>query len=214
MSDRLWKDLDSALLRRALSAHANLPVEPEHRAAAVCVLLVADGAGVRVLLIRRASRANDPWSGHMALPGGFHSPADADLYATVLRETLEEVAVDLEHGAEFIGCLSDVTPVISAVTVRPFVFVRREVPEIVTNEEVEAFVWTDVGAIDRGDAHGTFEISNGSIRQSFPGFSVGERVVWGLTYRVLMDLLERTRRTALELENTQERASVPADPSR
>ena len=130
----------------------------------------------------------------MALPGGFRSPSDANLYATVVRETFEEVAIDLESDTEFLGCLSDVTPAIDDVTVRPFVFARERTPEIVTNHEVEAIDWTLVGAIARGDSPARFELSVGTVRRSFPGFSVGEHVVWGMTYRVLMDLVDRAGR--------------------
>jgi 8-oxo-dGTP pyrophosphatase MutT (NUDIX family) len=169
-------------------------VERAGRSAAVCLLLVPGTEGVRVLLIRRANRTGDPWSGHMALPGGFRSPADESLYVTALRETREEVAIDLERDAELLGCLSDVTPAVSDVTVRPFVFASEALPSIVLNHEVEAVAWTSLAAIERGDSPATFELSVGAASQRFPGFSVGGHVVWGMTYRVLMELVERIRR--------------------
>src|SRR5687767_5267887 len=48
-----WDRLDRALIRRALSGHANLPVTPAERAAAVSLLLVPAADGVEVLMIRR-----------------------------------------------------------------------------------------------------------------------------------------------------------------
>src|SRR5688572_18573814 len=105
-----WDRLDRALIRRALSGHANLLATPApaERTAAVSLLLVPAADGVEVLMIRRASREGDPWSQHMALPGGFRSPSDADLFATALRETREEVAVDLATDTEALGVLPDV----------------------------------------------------------------------------------------------------------
>src|SRR5262249_28795811 len=48
----------------------------------------------------------DPWSGHMAFPGGRVDPGDADARAAAERETLEELGLSLE-GAERLGQLDD-----------------------------------------------------------------------------------------------------------
>ena len=48
-----------------------------------------------VLFIRRASRQGDPWTGHIALPGGRRDPGDADDFSAAVRETWEEVGIDL-----------------------------------------------------------------------------------------------------------------------
>ncbi|MEP6687797.1 MAG: NUDIX domain-containing protein, partial [Gemmatimonadales bacterium] len=77
-----------------------------------------------VLLIRRADRAGDPWSGHMALPGGRREETDPDLVATAVRETFEEVGLSLAP-ADLLGSLDDVvprTPVLPPIAVRPYVF--------------------------------------------------------------------------------------------
>ncbi|HET6451474.1 MAG TPA: NUDIX domain-containing protein, partial [Spirochaetia bacterium] len=65
--------------------------------AAVMLLLTADGeepvgpgdglARARVLIIKRAERPGDPWSGHLALPGGHAEPGDPSLLAAALRVT-------------------------------------------------------------------------------------------------------------------------------
>ncbi|KAE8384412.1 NUDIX family hydrolase [Aspergillus alliaceus] len=47
------------------------------------------------LFIKRASRVGDRWTGHIALPGGKRDPEDADDKAAAIRETLEEVGLDL-----------------------------------------------------------------------------------------------------------------------
>jgi 8-oxo-dGTP pyrophosphatase MutT (NUDIX family) len=171
-------------------------VTPASRHAAVSVLLVPSPGGVDVLLIRRAARADDPWSSHMALPGGFRSHHDDDLYGTALRETREEVGIDLSQHTHFLGCLPDVSPAARDVIVRPFVFAGARPPAIVTSREVEAVTWTDVGAIARNEFPATFELEIAGTRRNFPGFRVLEHVVWGMTYRVLMDLVGATARAA------------------
>ena len=64
--------------------------------------------GLSVLMIRRADREGDPWSGHMAFPGGRKDKADRNTLATALRETEEEVGLQAEGVARLLGRLSDV----------------------------------------------------------------------------------------------------------
>lgn len=47
------------------------------------------------LFIKRASRRGDRWTGHIALPGGRRDPEDVDDGAAAVRETMEEVGIDL-----------------------------------------------------------------------------------------------------------------------
>lgn len=48
-----------------------------------------------VLFIKRAARKGDRWTSHVALPGGRRDPEDADDQAAAIRETIEEVGIDL-----------------------------------------------------------------------------------------------------------------------
>src|SRR4051812_31480098 len=79
-------------IRRALPLP---PERPARRRAAVAVVLRERGGETEVLLIRRAERDGDPWSGHVAFPGGRADPGDASLEATAIREAREEVGLDL-----------------------------------------------------------------------------------------------------------------------
>lgn len=49
-----------------------------------------------LLFIKRAGRVGDRWSGHTALPGGKRDPEDADDLAAAIRETREEIGLDLD----------------------------------------------------------------------------------------------------------------------
>jgi 8-oxo-dGTP pyrophosphatase MutT (NUDIX family) len=50
-----------------------------------------------VLFIRRAERKRDPWTGHIALPGGRRDPEDRNDEAAAVREAMEEVGIDLSR---------------------------------------------------------------------------------------------------------------------
>lgn len=187
-----WEALDREHLRRALASPAPRDAPPASRAAAIAALLAHGSAGVEILLIRRAERLGDPWSGHMALPGGHREPGDFDLLATALRETREEIGVDLAQQAELLGRLDDMTPATSArVVVRPFVFALDAQPALKASSEVERAIWTPLADLASGSRAAVYELVHAGQRLSFEGFRVGDRVVWGLTYRVLGSLLAR-----------------------
>jgi 8-oxo-dGTP pyrophosphatase MutT (NUDIX family) len=126
-------------VRRALGGAAPRAELERARRAAVAVVLAPSGApgdALSLLLMRRSEREGDPWSGHMALPGGHAHRADADLLHTARRETLEEVGIDLSD-AELLGALDDVSPMRSSeIAVRPFVFALATLREVSLSDEV------------------------------------------------------------------------------
>ena len=62
----------------------------------------------KILFIRRAVRAGDRWTGHVALPGGKRDAGDASDRAAAERETREEVGLDLAgQRAVFVGNLPE-----------------------------------------------------------------------------------------------------------
>ncbi|HXO29869.1 MAG TPA: hypothetical protein VOA80_21150, partial [Thermoanaerobaculia bacterium] len=64
-------------IRRALAGHHPQVLEPvPHQAEAAVALVLAGAAELALCVIRRAEHPRDPWSGHLALPGGRADPAD------------------------------------------------------------------------------------------------------------------------------------------
>lgn len=49
-----------------------------------------------IILIERASHPHDPWSGHLAFPGGKKEAKDQNLLDTAIRETHEEIGLLLK----------------------------------------------------------------------------------------------------------------------
>jgi 8-oxo-dGTP pyrophosphatase MutT (NUDIX family) len=186
----VWNRLDRALVQRALRAPAEPEAAPAKRRAAIAALLSDGDAGVELLLIRRAVRLSDPWSGHMALPGGHLDPSDANLQATAERETREELGIELSQ-AQFLGRLQEVRPHRSGdLSVTPFVFALEKQPPLVPNAEVDLALWVPIAELAAGTTRFEHELSLEGRSWRFPAFRVGEHVVWGLTYRVVTTLIE------------------------
>ncbi|NND67690.1 MAG: CoA pyrophosphatase, partial [Halioglobus sp.] len=76
---------------------------------AVAMVLSVQGGELHILMIKRAEREGDPWSGHMAFPGGRMDPGDTHAFAAALRETEEEVGLQLVAEEEYLGRLSDLS---------------------------------------------------------------------------------------------------------
>lgn len=168
--------------------------EGDRRHAAVSLVLRRRG-GLEALLIRRARAEGDPWSGHMALPGGRRDRSDADLLATARRETLEETGVDLEGMGVSLGILDPLRPStfrLPPLSIYPFVFaVPPGAIAKPSSHEVDEVLWTPLSVLFAPTARGTVRIPLGEISKDFPCLRVGGRVIWGLTYRILEDFLRR-----------------------
>jgi 8-oxo-dGTP pyrophosphatase MutT (NUDIX family) len=179
--------LHSRLAARAAVDAAPLP---ESRWAAVAaVLRVTDQP--ELLFIKRAELERDPWSGHVAFPGGRAEAADASLEATAMRETLEELSVDLRDG-KILGRLDDLaprSPVLPPIIIRPFVAVVAPSVVCVPSAEVASAFWVPLSVLrdDAAAAEHVMEINGARAR--FPAYRVNDHVVWGLTERIVRQLL-------------------------
>jgi 8-oxo-dGTP pyrophosphatase MutT (NUDIX family) len=160
--------------------------------AAVALLLRSGSDGVELLLIRRAERPGDLWSGHLALPGGRVEPQDATLEQTAIRETHEEVGIDLAtlDGVRRLGALPPVLPRHNPVpiTVQPVAWaVPLGIEPRASEDEVAAAMWVRVASLLDPAAATEFELAG----RRFPGIAIGEHVLWGMTLRLLAPLLGR-----------------------
>jgi 8-oxo-dGTP pyrophosphatase MutT (NUDIX family) len=167
--------------------------DPTLSRAAVAVLLVPDPDAI--LLIRRAERAGDPWSGQMGLPGGRSSERDASLLETAIRETHEEVGIRVTAG-DLVGALHDVaprSPHLPPLMVRPFVFFLPRRPPVVPNVEVADHLWVQLAALLHPEAYRPVTITLGGSSREFPAYHVSPIPVWGMTERILAPLVSLLR---------------------
>lgn len=177
-------------IQNRLSSRPPATIEdPETSEAAVAVVIGSDPDSL--LVIRRAERTGDPWSGHMGLPGGRRSPRDPDLKATAIRETEEEVGVFLSQ-AWLLGQLDDVAPrtrTRAPIFARPFVFAVEGLPATTPNNEVSAVFWLPFSLLLDSRNYRTITLEIAGSSRTLPAYHPPEGVIWGMTERVITSLL-------------------------
>jgi 8-oxo-dGTP pyrophosphatase MutT (NUDIX family) len=162
------------------------------REAAVAVVLSGGDAGDEILVIRRAEFPGDPWSGHIALPGGGREPQDSSLEATARRETLEETGIDLS-ASKCIAALATVEPVFKGapvISIAPFVFRHTGAKLVTMSSELVESWWIPVAEFQREGVWETVTVAtHAGTSMSVRGFRWQGHVLWGLTERILYDFL-------------------------
>lgn len=165
--------------------------DPGRPEAAVAVLLIADPD--RLLLIRRAERLGDPWSGQLALPGGRRDIADRDLLETVIRETREETGLLLDP-AWHVATLDDLAPrtaVLPPILVRPFVFhlATEQAPGL--SDEVAQAGWVELDYLTQPGVFRRAPIEVRGAERVVAGYHLPEGFLWGMTERIVTPILLR-----------------------
>ncbi len=166
------------------------------RSAVAMILQVRQGE-LHILMIKRAEREGDPWSGHMAFPGGRMDKADAHGYAVAVRETEEEVGLSLGPQDQCIGRLTDLNARphrgTFGMAVSPFVFrLEREV-QFTPNYEVAEVVWVPLEFLLDTDNREQMVWRYKGVEIPMPCYLYEERRIWGLSLMMLdelMDLIE------------------------
>jgi 8-oxo-dGTP pyrophosphatase MutT (NUDIX family) len=192
--DRLRGDPRIGRLEDSLKSRSAVEVEDAaaRRAAVAILIRIGETGEPELFFIQRAEYEGDPWSGHIAFPGGRAEPGDASLAETAIRETFEETEIDLRAGAELLGVLDDLHPRtyrLPAVVVRPFVFLVSDVAEPVLSDEVAGAFWVPLSVLlDRSVWRDTTVMAGNSEISRFAFHHEGY-VVWGMTERILSSLL-------------------------
>ena len=190
-------EIPDARLRELVTRLSDRPEhgrEPEprhgHTEAAVSLILRAS-AELEVLLIKRAESERDPWSGHVALPGGRKDPEDANLKRTAIREAAEETGVELSNSGWPLGRLAQVTPShpnLPPMTITPYVFGIPEMIEAHANSaEVDRVLWVALPVLLDPKTSGTTTVVLPEGPADFPCYWVGGHAIWGLTFRILSE---------------------------
>jgi 8-oxo-dGTP pyrophosphatase MutT (NUDIX family) len=170
-------------------------VDEAGRVAAVAAVLRESRGGAELLFIRRAKRAGDPWSGHMAWPGGKREACDAGTLECAIRETREEVGLDLAQSGELIGSLKGWRQERSGPkglrAVIPYVFAIATTAELRPGPEVQETIWIPISYFTSWTSRGPWSLLAPFLPLVPPAYRYEGRLIWGLTLWMLADLLGR-----------------------
>lgn len=163
------------------------------RRSAVAVVLRERQGRLQALMIERARRVGDPWSGHMAFPGGMQDPGDRHSLAAAQRETLEEVGLDTVHHARLLGRLSDLVsrphrgrrPMV----ITPYVFALDQTPSLKLNHEVADTLWVPLDFLADPDNRQRMSWQYRGMHLDLPCYFYQQRRIWGLSLMMLDELL-------------------------
>ncbi len=170
------------ILHEAASAPDSRPAPGDsHRAPTV----------LEALFIKRVEHPSDPWSGHVAMPGGREETGDATLEEVARRETIEEIGLDL-RAEMLIGRLDDIgggrlRP--HELSVSTFVYYYPGALPSLTPQatEIDDIVSVPLTYLaDSGNLR-SYQYPPDPLQRDFPSFPLGEEAytLWGMTFRMI-----------------------------
>jgi 8-oxo-dGTP pyrophosphatase MutT (NUDIX family) len=172
-----------------------IKTQQSHIKAAVSVILREGPNGTEILLMQRAHHDADPWSGQMAFPGGKIEPSDAGPQQAAMRETLEEVGIELSD-KHYVGRLNDLYSFkiddVYGAHLSSFVFCVDEDVQIVPNYEVADTVWLPLAWLESEHNYLLYETSRIELPK-MPSVLIDtqkQQVLWGLTLRIVVHLFD------------------------
>ncbi|MFT4569805.1 MAG: 8-oxo-dGTP pyrophosphatase MutT (NUDIX family) [Hyphomicrobiaceae bacterium] len=173
-------------VRTALAAYnPSVGEDGEQLRASVAVVLRNLGDDTELLFIRRALCEGDPWSGHIAFPGGRLDPGDAGPREAAERETLEEVGLELRDD-ELITRLDDLTGEGNMMRVSAYLYGLERDAALTINHEVESAFWVSLVHLTDEERQVTHTSHWRETPVDFPAVRILEDegpVLWGMTYR-------------------------------
>lgn len=169
-----------------------LPDTDGRTRASVALIIRQLSDDMEILFIQRAAHDKDPWSGHIAFPGGKWEPGEL-VCQTALRETLEEIGIDLQD-ALYLGRLSDIVGTNLPVWVSCCVYGMGQGGQTpVLSDEVSDAFWVRLSDVRDRRRHLLAPVAFGEKSYEVPAIKLPgdcKPVLWGITYRLVMQFLE------------------------
>ena len=191
MVENFNKKLEKYFKKRKI---CELTTGPGYTKASVAVVLNVANNKLFVFFIKRTENAGDSYSGHVAFPGGKMSKVDAYPLDTAVRETAEEIGVDLNEDSTYLGRLDDLKPLNPngpKFIVSPFVFIlNKEITININKDEVERYMWISFAHLsDINNLRIRHKERDGEIIEDYV-YRYQKYLIWGMTGRIVNSFIK------------------------
>jgi len=170
-------------------------MEASMREAAVSIVFRKNESNnnIEILLIQRAKREGDPWSGHMAFPGGHVESEDQSILDAAIRETKEEISLDLREKATLLGPAPQLQAMAKGkwipLVISPFLFALKEESSFSLNEEVASTHWIALDFFLSKKNRSTINYKAKGFDYPLPCYNYNGATIWGLTLRMIDEII-------------------------
>ncbi len=151
------------------------------------VLVIIYGTEPKVLMIEKSKKLNIH-AGEIAFPGGKWIEDDTDLLETALRETREEIGLNVSR-KNVIGQFENVVTLNSGFTISSFLSVLNDIQRLKINSEVKSVL--HIPLIPLLETLSDDQDPNHKSIQEMYKFTYKDKVVWGASARILKHLAKR-----------------------
>jgi 8-oxo-dGTP pyrophosphatase MutT (NUDIX family) len=196
IEERLGQELPGELSHAQMSPSirkellSKLKFEDDPTLSSVLILIYQNEGSLRIPVIERVIDGG-VHGGQISFPGGKKETQDADLKATAIRETREEIGIDASN-SRFLGRLSDFFIPVSNFMVSPYVAFstasdfqykpdKREVEQVLE-------IRIDEFLSGKNRMEGIVKTHKG-IEIRAPYFPLGTHRLWGASAMILSELL-------------------------
>jgi len=185
--------LEIKSLKKALSSKIVAAVEFDGQTKLAAVLIVIYGNEPRIIMTERPKSMNYH-AGEISFPGGTWKQGDDDLLTTALRETKEEMNLDL-HRQQIIGQIRSVITLNSGFTIMPFICILDDIPQLVPNSEIESILHIPFISLLK-TIDGDQDPYHKSIQEMYT-FKYQHHLIWGASARMLKQISDLISKTGL-----------------
>jgi len=179
--------MDTKLLKEQLSNEIFPEPKYDGKTKLASVLVIIYGMEPKVLMIEKSKKLNIH-AGEIAFPGGKWSEDDSDLLDTALRETREEVGLNISR-KNVIGQLDNVVTLNSGFTISSFLSILDNIQQLKINSEVKSVLHMPLipllQTLDEDQ-----DPNHKSIQEMYT-FTYMDKLVWGASARILKNLRNR-----------------------
>lgn len=173
--------LELEKIKNTLSGPISSQVPSNLKTKLAAVLIVIYGPEPSVIMTERP-KTMDHHAGEISFPGGRWEKDDSDLLATAIRETREEIGVEISN-TQVIGQLKPVTTLNSGFTIAPFITIQEKIPLIRTTSEIESILQMPLipllKTMDKDE-----DPTHKSIQEMYT-FKFQNHLIWGASARML-----------------------------